>query len=101
MSKVQKCTTWKDNRFSIWYIDNENEDIKCAKIIIPRPSLTFVDGEYVGGKMMGVNKLMLSHASMYGGGLDGPIDGDILTASTTSHMGKKNKNFHPINFFFF
>lgn len=51
--------------------------------------------------MMGVNKLMLSHASMYGGGLDGPIDGDILTASTTSHMGKKNKNFHPINFFFF
>lgn len=56
MSNVQKCTTWKDNRFSIWYIDNENEEIKCAKIIIPRPSLTLVDGEYVGGKMMGYTK---------------------------------------------
>lgn len=37
----------------------------------------------------GVNKIMLSHASMYDVGLDGPIDGDILTASTTSHMGGK------------
>ncbi|KAK9179223.1 hypothetical protein WN943_028422 [Citrus x changshan-huyou] len=49
----------------------------------------------------GVNKIMLSHASMYDVGLDGPIDGDILTASTTSHMGEKNKTFiQLINFFF-
>lgn len=44
---------------------------------------------------------MFSHASMYGVGMDGPIDGDVLTASTTSHMPEKKKNLSYYKLFFF